>query len=518
MESKISLNDDLPPPYQSTVSLDSLTHLPPYQASTSTYRLSQSSTSEKKSRDHSWIQNDEIWSNLIPFLPPSTLSALSRTCRSVYHHVIPHLWKVYRIKSDDQLWTLLDLLGMENKNRQKGCLSKGKGKLSIFNRSNRPSSLSLEDSRLRIQSLSNMVKTVPSPSICALIPIYISRSSNLISIVEEKDIDEDEGESESGQVLFPNVDQIHFSPKLIKEVVNSRFGWRMLQKNDYDYHLHLPDNNIKGEMPNRYSQLPFANLAKPQILYMEYPSFEKPKTTQQQQQQQQQQRRYKLMADGVPGSSLSFLTSLEDIHIILPVTFDLATEEVDQFLKGRNHYIHLPKEWFNISSTFAPSSYNQGKYKYQDEDEYESEDDDNNERSTFIRHLTHFLEEIIHADALMNHHCVSKMDHDHYRLDCRTKWIVRCPHVGQGVIEEVKNNLLDMVNRGKFERLARDGIFMVDQDEESRVDFKDNKKIGGIGVYSMTKKGESGGNVKSKVELWFIRLENNKYLVSNHTK
>ncbi|KAK6903072.1 hypothetical protein I203_108333 [Kwoniella mangroviensis CBS 8507] len=465
MESKISLNDNPPPPYQSTVSLNSLTHLPPYQASTSTYRLSQSVTSDKKSRDYSWIHNDEIWSNLIPFLPPSTLSALSRTCKSVYHHVIPHLWKVYRIKSDDQLWTLLHLLAMEHKNRQKGWFSKGKGKLSIFNRSNRPSSLSLENSRLRIQSLSNMIvltifDIIPSPSICVLIPIYISRSSNLISIVEEKDTVEDEGEGESGQVLFLNVDQIHFSPKLIKEVVNSRFGWRMLRKNDYEYHLHLPDD-IKGKMPNKYN-----------------------------------------------------------IHIILPITFDLATEDIDQFLKGRNHFIHLPKEWFNISSTFAPSSYNQGKYEdeSEDEDQDESEDDDNNERSTFIRHLTHFLEEIIHADALMNHHCVSKMDHDHYRLDCRTKWIVRYPHVGQGVIEEVKNNLLDMVNRGKFERLARDGIFVVDQDEESRVDFKDNKKIGGIGVYSMTKKGESGGNVKSKVELWFMRLENNKCLVSNHTK
>ncbi|WWD10002.1 hypothetical protein V865_008135 [Kwoniella europaea PYCC6329] len=287
-----------------------------------------------------------------------------------------------------------------------------------------------------------------------------------------------------------------------------KFGWRPFQYNDY--YSDLPDG-VKRELPNKYSQSPFAHLAKPQILYMDFPSCEKGE-------QQQQESYYdEITADGVPGTSLSFLTSLEDIHIVLPVTFDLSTGEVIQFLKGRKHFIHLPKEWFTTPSTFTLHN----EVKYEDEDGDEDEDDieiaydDRNEHSTLIRYLTYFLEEIMHVDILMNYPCNDKMDEDHYRLNCKTRWIVRYPPVGQGIMEQVKDNLLEIVDRGEIERLARDGIVMVDNDER-REDVKE-KKMEGIGGKLTTEK-VGDGNGESKVELWFMRYDNSQCLTCSDSK
>ncbi|WRT67249.1 uncharacterized protein IL334_004216 [Kwoniella shivajii] len=473
---------DIPPPaYQSTVTLPAI---PSYESSTNVNTTSTRSKSTKQSDQKSDFRQlvdtkadrishspppEEIWSIVLPFLPHSTILKLSLTSKNLYKLLTPSLWKEYVIRSDDQLWYILDLLEKQDVSQPSISLAnrfnevvsslgfgslKGKGK----GKAKPAIQTSFLSEPRRVDCLLGCVKTVifdtiPSPALCASIPVYLSdigldiQAPAQVQAQAQHERNEDTDSQSQWIVLFPQATNVQLSLKATTLAL--KYGWKPFQWNTPSL-----SPKLQNTTPPRESQLPFAHLLNPINLCIVVPDIFDGHPR-------------KLRCDQVFGLDQTFWNTLKEIHI------HGLIEAGTPFLRNRKHFIYLQKELFRYSSQVIKQN-----PKARHDNSYLAIDGFK-ERPISTRSLADSLISSFQKGILNESKSVGYPDERKIKEGWKhdpnfTKWVVRYPSIGEEVMDQVEK---DIINNASKEELFKGSVVHAPMDEERGLHGEKEKKL-----------------------------------------
>ncbi|WWC89910.1 uncharacterized protein L201_004839 [Kwoniella dendrophila CBS 6074] len=511
-----------PPPYQSTISLN--TQVPPYQTTISLTRYGGPSTVKKykdeqtKEQKIDFTLDSRIWSKVIPYLDLPSLDNISRTCKSLYGLSISSLWKAYTLKSDDQLWFILNTL---RDTRVKG---KGKGRASFYlsklgsrfsnsgsvkEKSKNPE----EDNSLfrlsnsdRVRYLASLITTIifdtiPSPTITALIPFHLiplnpKSYSDLMKRLNNEfkpsgNQEEEDYYEWSKIILFPNVKNVRFSEITTLQIL--KYDYKPFQYFDYyetiDDLLNVKGNmniiklNIDKKLPNKYSQLSFSHLVNPIKLFIDLPNTtirnKDGSEIEKYSEKEKNSWAYDdLFGDNILDTGLSIFIreTLKEIHINL--NLDIMDEkyydgsDLKCFLYGKKHYLYLPLDLFNYISKpvitqtqeHVSSSFEKGDIEKLVDLNYENQSNE----LYIVDKIVDFCMSIIKNDIRIDRiggHDDDDDDEDNdisikvnYVIDYETKWIIRYSMLPKNLESNLVNQIMKKAEKDLISRLSNGEI------------------------------------------------------------